>query len=183
MKMTTRQLSLCLLLLASTASMAKPMPNSIVVDDKAVVPIVKTQVIRRVEGQAPVRTVEATIFEVTNKGQDIVARELVSQDNEATFSDKGLSVPVLKQGGVIVPTSKIEVTQTVKQDEQVLSQKKVIDAEGVEIKKDGEVVKRQLLLDQQSHPDANEKMSHAVVSENGKVTKDIVIFNEAKSAE
>ena len=171
------------LILTATAVIAKPLPHSIVVDDKAVVPIVKTQVIRRVEGQAPVRTVEATIFEVTNKGQDIVARELVSQDNEATFSDKGLSVPVLKQGGVIVPTSKIEVTQTVKQDEQVLSQKKVIDAEGVEIKKDGEVVKRQLLLDQQSHPDANEKMSHAVVSENGKVTKEIVIFNEAKSAE
>ncbi|NHC02834.1 hypothetical protein G9F31_03480 [Acinetobacter sp. 187] len=183
MKMTAKQVSLSLLVLASTVTMAKPMPNSIVVDDKAVVPVVKTQVIRRVEGQAPVRTVEATVFEVTNQGKDIVARELVSQDNEATFSDKGLSVPVLKQGGVIVPTSKIEVTQTLKQDEQVLSQKKVIDAAGVEIKKDGAVVKRQLLLDQQSHPEANEKMSHAVVSENGTVTKDIVVFDEAQPAE
>lgn len=154
------------------------MPNSIVVDDKAVVPIVKTQIIRRVEGQAPVRTVEATIFEVTNKGQDIVAREVVMQDNESHFSDAGMSIPVLKKGGLIVPTSKIEVTQTFKQDDQVILEKKVIDASGVEIKKDGEVVKRQLQLEQQTHQNANEKMSHAVVSENGTVTKDIVIFKE-----
>ena len=165
-------------MLASVTAMAKPMPNHIVVDDKAVVPIVKTQIIRRVEGQQAVRTTEATIFEVSNKGQDIVAREVALQDNESNFSDKGMSIPVLKQGGVIVPTSKIEVKQTLKQDNQVVSEKNTIDAEGVEFKKNGEVVKRQLLLDQQSQADANEKMSHAVVSENGTVTKDIVIFNE-----
>ena len=167
-----------LFVLTSTGVIAKPMPNSITVDDKAVVPIVKTQIIRRVEGQQPVRTTEATIFEVSNKGQDIVAREVALQDNESNFSDKGMSIPVLKQGGVIVPTSKIEVKQTLKQDNQVVSEKNTIDAQGVEFKKNGEVVKRQLLLDQQSHADANEKMSHAVVSENGTVTKDIVIFNE-----
>lgn len=178
MKITLPKISVTLLMLVSATAMAKPMPNHIVVDDKAVVPIVKTQTIQRVEGQQPVRTTEATIFEVSNKGQDIVAREVALQDNESTFSDKGMSIPVLKQGGVIVPTSKIEVKQTLKQDNQVVSEKNTIDAEGVEFKKNGEVVKRQLLLDQQSHTDANEKMSHAVVSENGKVTKDIVIFNE-----
>lgn len=178
MKMTSKLFALSILAISSTATIAKPMPNSIVVDDKAVVPIVKTQIIRRVEGQAPVRTVEATIFEVTNKGQDIVAREVVMQDNESHFSDAGMSIPVLKKGGLIVPTSKIEVTQTFKQDDQVILEKKVIDASGVEIKKDGEVVKRQLQLEQQTHQNANEKMSHAVVSENGTVTKDIVIFKE-----
>lgn len=176
--MTSKLFALSILAISSTATIAKPMPNSIVVDDKAVVPIVKTQIIRRVEGQAPVRTVEATIFEVTNKGQDIVAREVVMQDNESHFSDAGMSIPVLKKGGLIVPTSKIEVTQTFKQDDQVILEKKVIDASGVEIKKDGEVVKRQLQLEQQTHQNANEKMSHAVVSENGTVTKDIVIFKE-----
>lgn len=178
MKMTSKLFALSILAISSTATIAKPMPNSIVVDDKAVVPIVKTQIIRRVEGQAPIRTVEATIFEVTNKGQDIVAREVVMQDNESHFSDAGMSIPVLKKGGLIVPTSKIEVTQTFKQDDQVILEKKVIDASGVEIKKDGEVVKRQLQLEQQTHQNANEKMSHAVVSENGTVTKDIVIFKE-----
>lgn len=178
MKMTSKLFALSILAISSTATIAKPMPNSIVVDDKAVVPIVKTQIIRRVEDQAPVRTVEATIFEVTNKGQDIVAREVVMQDNESHFSDAGMSIPVLKKGGLIVPTSKIEVTQTFKQDDQVILEKKVIDASGVEIKKDGEVVKRQLQLEQQTHQNANEKMSHAVVSENGTVTKDIVIFKE-----
>lgn len=178
MKMISKLFALSILAISSTATIAKPMPNSIVVDDKAVVPIVKTQIIRRVEGQAPVRTVEATIFEVTNKGQDIVAREVVMQDNESHFSDAGMSIPVLKKGGLIVPTSKIEVTQTFKQDDQVILEKKVIDASGVEIKKDGEVVKRQLQLEQQTHQNANEKMSHAVVSENGTVTKDIVIFKE-----
>lgn len=178
MKMTSKLFALSILAISSTATIAKPMPNSIVVDDKAVVPIVKTQIIRRVEGQAPVRTVEATIFEVTNKGQDIVAREVVMQDNESHFSDAGMSIPVLKKGGLIVPTSKIEVTQTFKQDDQVILEKKVIDASGVEIKKDGDVVKRQLQLEQQTHQNANEKMSHAVVSENGTVTKDIVIFKE-----
>ncbi len=180
MKITQKILVLSMVAIASTTVMAKPMPNSIVVDDKAVVPIVKTQIIRRVEGQEPVRTVEATIFEVSNKGQDIVAREVVMQDNESTFSEKQMSNPVLKTGGVIIPTSKIELTTTVKQDDQVLSQNKKIDAAGVEFKKDGAIVKRNLQLEQQSHSEANEKMSHAVVSENGTVTKDIVVFEETK---
>lgn len=180
MKMTAKIFALSILTLSSTASIATPMPNSILVDDKAVVPIVKTQIIRRVEGQAPVRTVEATIFEVSNKGQDIVARQVVMQDNESRFSDAGMSVPVLKKGGLIVPTSKIEVTQTLKQNDQVLVEKKMLDASGVEIKKDGAVVRRQLQLEQQTHAEAKEKVSHAVLSENGTVTKDIVIFDENK---
>lgn len=166
--------------LTSTSLLAKPMPNSIMVDDKAVVPIVKTQIIRRVEGQAPLRTVEATIFEVSNKGQDIVARDVVQQDNEGTFSEKEMSIPVIKKGGLIVPTSKIEVTKQIKENDQIVSEYKTIDASGVEFKKNGEKVQRHLQLDQQQHADANEKMSHAVVSENGAVTKDIVIFNESK---
>lgn len=171
---------LILMSLAVSNVNAAPMPNSIIVDYKAVVPVLKTQVIRKVEGEQPVRSVEATIFEVTNKGQDIVAREVTLQDNEHQFSEKQMSNPVIQTGGVIVPTSKIEVKKTIKQEGQVVSESKVIDASGVEFKKTGEVVKRNLQLEQQKHAEAHEKMSHAVVSENGTVTKDIVIFDEVK---
>ncbi len=98
---------------AAAGAFAAPMPNTIVIDDKAVVPVLKTEVIRKVQGQAPVRTVEATVFEVSNKGRDIVAREIQLQDNQGQFSDKPLSIPVLKQGSVIVPTSKIELNKTI----------------------------------------------------------------------
>ena len=58
------------------------MPNSIVVEGKAVVPILKTEVIPRVTGQEPKRIVDATIFEVTNQGKDIIAREVHLEDKQ-----------------------------------------------------------------------------------------------------
>ncbi len=61
MKLTSKLLGLTLAFVSQT--MAAPMPNTITVEDKAVVPIVKTQIIRSVAGQEPVRTTEATIFE------------------------------------------------------------------------------------------------------------------------
>lgn len=174
-----QQLGLMFILSVSvTELMAAPMPNSIVVENKAVVPVLKTQVIRRVTGQAPVRTVEATIFEVTNKGQDIVAREVVLQDGESQFSDKKLSIPVLKSAGVIVPISKIELNTTVKQEGEVVSQTKTIDATGVELHQGEAPIHRELKLEQLSNPDAKEKVTHAVVKENGVQTKDVVIFSD-----
>lgn len=167
-----------LLVFGSTAVIAQPMPNTIIVDDKAVVPVLKTQIIRRVEGQQPVRTVEATIFEVSKKGQDIVAREVVLQDDEKEFSDKKMSIPVIQQGGVIVPTSKIEVKTTVKQDNAVIAETKNIDAAGVEFRKGQEPIQRQLKLEQITNPEAKEKVTHAVVHENGVQTKDVVIFSD-----
>ncbi|QIO07089.1 hypothetical protein [Acinetobacter shaoyimingii] len=167
-----------LLVLGSMAVVAQPMPNTIIVDDKAVVPVLKTQIIRRVEGQQPVRTVEATIFEVSNKGQDIIAREVVLQDNEKEFSDKKMSIPVVQQGGVIVPTSKIEVKTTVKQDHDVIAESKHIDAAGVEFRRGEAPVQRQLKLEQIRNPEANEKVTHAVVHENGVQIKDVVVFSE-----
>ena len=56
------------LLSISIVVIAAPMPNSIVVEGKDVVPILKTEVIRRVTGQEPKRSVDATIFEMTNQG-------------------------------------------------------------------------------------------------------------------
>ncbi len=53
--------------------------------DKAVVPVLKTEVIRRVAGQEPVRQVTATVLEMTNKGQDIVAREIELSDHQSDF--------------------------------------------------------------------------------------------------
>lgn len=169
---------LSLVATATTMTMAQPMPNSIIVDDKAVVPVIKTQIIRKINGQAPVRTVEATIFEVSNKGQDIVAREVVLQDNEGTFSDKQMSNPVIKKGSVIVPLSKIDITTTIKQDGEKIAETRVVDASGVEVKKDEAPIRRDLQLEQQSITETNEKMSHAVMKENGVTTRDIIIFDE-----
>lgn len=181
MKSTFKNLViLSLVVTASTMTMAKPMPNSIIVDDKAVVPVIKTQIIRKVAGQEPVRTVEATIFEVTNKGQDIIARDVILQDKEGTFSEKQMSNPVIEKGSVIVPLSKIDITTTVKQDGEKIAETRVIDASGVEIKKGEAPIRRNLQLEQQSISETNEKMSHAVVKENGVTTRDVIIFDEAE---
>lgn len=180
MKLTHKIVLTSLLAMASTGVIAQPMPNSILVDDKAIVPIVKTQIIRTVKGQTPVRTVSATIFEVSNQGQDIVARDVVMQDNESTFSEMQMSNPVIQKGSLIVPTSKIELTTTVKQDGATVSETKTIDASGVEFKKDQAPIRRDLKLEQQTNVDAKEKVSHAVLSENGVVTKDVVVFDETK---
>ncbi|MFD1438209.1 hypothetical protein ACFQ4S_07595 [Acinetobacter terrae] len=62
----TRHLLVLSLLSISVVVIAAPMPNSIVVEGKVVVPILKTEVIRlRVAGQESDRNVDATIFEVT----------------------------------------------------------------------------------------------------------------------
>lgn len=177
MKLTQQLLALSLLSIPA-AVIAAPMPNTIVVEDKAVVPILKTEVIRRVAGQEPKRSVDATIFEVTNKGKDIVAREVHLEDNQTQFSEKQLSIPVIQKGGVIVPTSKIELNTTIKQDGKILSQTKKIDAEGVEFKQGQEPVHRTLKLDQKKNLEDSTKTSHAVLTENGVTTRDIVLLSE-----
>ena len=83
-------------MLAAGSVFAAPMPNAIVIEDKAVVPIVKTQVIRTMPGREPVRTVNATIFEVTNKGKDVVARDVVIVDDKAQFSDEKMKAQLSK---------------------------------------------------------------------------------------
>ena len=177
MKLTQQLLALSLLSIPA-AVIAAPMPNTIVVEDKAVVPILKTEVIRRVAGQEPKRSVDATIFEVTNQGKDIVAREVHLEDNQAQFSEKQLAIPVIQKGGVIVPTSKIELNTTIKQDGKILSQTKKIDAEGVEFKQGQEPVHRTLKLDQKKNLADSTKTSHAVLTENGVTTRDIVLLSE-----
>ena len=61
MKFRGLTLGLSAMILSVSAS-AAPMPNSIVVKDKANVPVLKTEVIRKVAGEPPVRHVESTIF-------------------------------------------------------------------------------------------------------------------------
>ncbi|OAL77906.1 hypothetical protein AY606_10710 [Acinetobacter sp. SFB] len=177
MKPTQHFLALSLIAI-STAVIAAPMPNTIMLEDKAVVPILKTEVIRRVAGQEPKRSVDATIFEVANMGKDIVAREIHLEDNQAQFSEKQLAIPVIQKGGVIVPTSKIELDTTIKQDGKILSQTKKIDAEGVEFKQGQEPIHRTLKLDQKNNLGSNTKTSHAVLTENGTTTRDIVLLSE-----
>ena len=53
-------------------------------------------------------------FEVSNQGKDIVAKEEVFDDDQSQFSEKQLGLPVIQKGGVIVPTSKIELNKTLK---------------------------------------------------------------------
>lgn len=79
---------------------------------------------------------------------------------------------------MIVPTSKVEVNKTVKQDGQVLLQTKSIDAEGVEFKKGQEPVKRTLQVEQAKLPESKAKVSHAVITNNGTVTKDVTVLSE-----
>lgn len=163
---------------SSSVVMAAPMPHTIMVEDKAVVPVLKTEIIRKIEGQKTTRHVEATILEVSNKGKDIVAREVEFNDDQQQFSDKQLSIPVIKKGGVIVPTSKIELNKTLKQDGKIISQTKNVDAEGIEFKKDQlQPVKRTLKLNEANGVDTNKKVSHVVTTENGEKTRDLLIIN------
>lgn len=157
---------------------AAPMPHTIVVEDKAVVPVVKTEIIRTIKGQAPVREVSATVLEMTNKGKDIVAREIVFNDNQAEFTEGHMSIPVLKKGGVIVPTSKIEVDKKLKQGNEVIVQGKTIDASGVEFKKGQEPAKRNLQLDQIKTPNADSSATRAILKENGVTTRDVIVVEE-----
>ena len=163
----------------SALTVAAPMPNAIVVEDKAVVPVLKSEVIKKVEGQEPVRDVQATIFEVTNKGKDVVAREVEFQDNQQ-FSDKQLAIPVVKKGGVIVPTSKIELNTALKQDGKVVAEAKKIDAEGYEFKKGQEPIKRTLQVGEAKNNENNSKVSRVVQTANGEKTRDLIIVDENK---
>ncbi len=56
-----------------------------------------------------------------------------------------------------------------------------IDAEGVEFKKGQDPIKRTLKLDQATDPESKAKLSHAVLTENGETTKDLMILDENPS--
>ena len=180
MRFISKKLAVTTLFVVSTVSFAAPMPNTIMVEDKAVVPVLKTEVLRRVEGRQPVRHVEATILEITNKGKDIVAKEVVFDDTLGQFSDKKLSIPVIQKGRVIVPTSKIELDTTLKQDGEIIQQTRSIDAEGIEFKKDqAEPVKRTLQLQQHTGTDKT-KVTHTVMTEDGATSRDLLMVDTAE---
>lgn len=180
MKKLNKILTAAIFTTFTSALWAAPLPYTIVVQDKAVVPVLKTEVISTVKGQAPVRQVAATIFEVSNQGKDIIAREVYLEDNQAQFSERKLPVPVVKKGSVIVPTSKIEVSKKLTQQGHTLAEGKEISAEGVQFKQGQTPVRRALQLDQQSHAGNPTRISHAVLSENGQTQQDIVILSEPK---
>ncbi|WP_227548522.1 hypothetical protein [Acinetobacter sp. ANC 4173] len=113
-------------------------------EDKAVVPIVKTQVIRTLLGRKPVCTVNATIFEVTNKGKDVVARDVMIVDDKSQFSDEKMKAPIVQKGSLIVPTPKIEVDLKVMRDGKVVAEAKQLDASGIEFKKGQELFQKNL---------------------------------------
>ena len=86
---------------------AAPMPTSIVVEDKAVVPVLKIETIRTIKGQAPERHVQATVFEVSQQGKEIIAREITLSDHQAEFSEAQLSIPVIKKGELLFQLQKL----------------------------------------------------------------------------
>lgn len=55
---------------------------------------------------------------------------------------------MIQKGGIIVPTSKIELNTTIKQDGKILSRTKKNDAEGVEFKQGQELIHRTVKLGQ-----------------------------------
>ena len=178
MKILKKLFSMAILATAVNAAFAAPMPSTIVVQDKAVVPIVKTQTIQTMQGEQPIRTTEATIFEVSNQGQDIVAREMISKDHEQHFSDKPLSTPVIKKGAVFVPTSKVEEKSTLKQAGSVIAETKQIDAKGIAFKEGQSPTQKELQLKQLKQAEQNKSMSHAVIQENGKITQDMILLKD-----
>lgn len=165
-------------MLAAGSVFAAPMPNAIVIEDKAVVPIVKTQVIRTMPGREPVRTVNATIFEVTNKGKDVVARDVVIVDDKAQFSDEKMKAPMVQKGSVIVPTSKIEVNSKVTRDGEVVAEGKQLDASGVELKEGQDPVQKNLKINQIQNHGHSKSATHAVIQNDGKTTKDVVVIKD-----
>ena len=180
MKMKHTLLSLALLPTFFTAAYAAPMPHKIVIEDKAVVPVVKTEVIRTIKGQQPTREVSATVLEITNKGKDIVARDIVFNDNQENFSEAVLSKPVFEKGSVIVPTSKIEVNSTIKQGDKVIAQAKTLDANGTQFKEGQMPVQRSLQLDQLSNPNTDASATRAVIKKDGVKTRDVVVVKEGE---
>ena len=52
------------------------------IEDKVLILILKTEAFCRVAEQEPDRSVDATIFEVTNQGKDIIAREVHLEDKQ-----------------------------------------------------------------------------------------------------
>lgn len=176
-KLILLTVGLSLLTMTAVAAENKPMPSAIMTLDSAVVPVVKSQVIRTGEGQEPVRITEATVFEMTNAGKDIVAKEIHFADKDITFSEAGMAPPVLRRGSMIVPTFKIEESKRLMQEGQLISESKHIDAAGMEFRR-GEVepVKRQLRLDRTIDPKTAQPVLRKVDSENGVVTSDVVIL-------
>ena len=178
MKVNNKLMSCMLGTLVSSSVWAAPMPNTIVIEDKAVVPIVKTQIIRSMPGKEPVRTVNATIFEVSNKGKDVVARDVVIVDDKAEFSDEKMKAPMLQKGSVIVPTSKIEVDSKVMREGEVIAEAKHLDASGVEFKQGQEPVQKNLKIDQVKNPEHSKSATHAVIQSDGNTTKDVMVIKE-----
>ncbi len=115
---------------------------------------------------------------MSNQGKDIVAKEVVFDDDQAQFSEKQLGIPVIQKGGVIVPTSKIELNKTLKQDGKVISEVKTIDAEGMEYKQGQAPNSSHIKTGSGQTPESKETVSHAVFTEDGQTTRDVVVLEE-----
>ena len=180
MKIKNKLMFAVLSVMASSTVFAAEMPNAIVVPGKAEVPITKTQIIRSMPGKEPIRTVETTKLEVTNKGKDVTAHQEKMMDNQGQFDSQKMDAPMIKEGSVIVPTSKIEESAKVMKDGKVVAETKHVDASGMEYKKGKRPVHKNLKVDQVKNPEHSKSATHAVMKKDGKTTKDVVVIKDKK---
>lgn len=176
MKMKTL-LGLAVVITTTSAVNAAPLPHTILVQDRAVVPVLKTEVTRTIAGQTPQRQVQATVLEVTNQGKNIQSHQIDLTDQTGQ-GGQVMPAPIVQKGSVIVPTSKIEVTSTLKEEGQAILQTKQVEAQGVEFKAGQEPAKRTLQLGQISNPSSKEAATRAIVTKNGVVTGDAVVIQD-----
>jgi len=113
-----------------------------------------------------------------NKGEDIISKDIRQVEETAEFEKDKLKIPHLDEKAIIVPTSKIETNTKVTQGGTVLRESRSFDATGVEFKEGKEPVRKSLNIDTLSGPAG--KVSRAVVSQDGKATKDITVVKPAE---
>ncbi|AOA59592.1 hypothetical protein [Acinetobacter larvae] len=167
---------ICLCSSMSAVVWAQPLPNVIVQPERALVPVVKTQVIRTAPDQTPVRYTDMTVLEMKNKGADIVAKDLHYVENVGEFSKDKLAVPELKVASAIVPVAKIQETKEVIAQGQVIEKSTQFDATGVEFKRNQQPVVKKLHVGSVETGDA--KVSRAVLSQGEETLKDVMILPE-----
>lgn len=158
----------------ATATFANPLPDLIVQEGKAVVPVTKTQIITTGKGLTPVRTTDTTVLDITHQGKNIVSKDIEQVEATDSFATGKMAIPSVQEKAVIVPTSKIVVNTTVTQAGVVVEELKQVDATGVEFKAGHEPVRKNLQLDSITTPEG--KATHAVISNDGKATKGLTII-------
>ncbi|MCH4245050.1 hypothetical protein [Acinetobacter gerneri] len=159
----------------STVAFADPLPNKIVQEAHAIVPVTKTQIITTQEGQEPVRKTQATVLNVKDHGNSISSHDIEKIDNKAHFSKHELAKPEVKKKAVIVPTSKIEQKTKVIKDGVVVAEAKDVTASGVKFQ-EGQAPEQKSIRVGELNVPTRGSVAKAVVSTDGVPTKAVTVI-------